>query len=128
MNAHTTSVTIRCLPEKAFQYISKIENLLSWAPGFADSVRFDGGKWMAKKGTSLFETRIVSDEGHGTIDFHIIPVPGVVIVAPSRVVANGREAEYVFTLFQSSGMDDASFANLIDDMREEFRTLKRLLE
>lgn len=128
MNAHTTSVTIQCTPDKAFQYISKIENLLSWAPGFADSISFEGGKWMAKKGPSVFEARIVSEERYGTIDFHVIPAPGVFMAAPSRVVANGPNTEYVFTLFQFPGMDDASFAKLIEDMREEFRTLKRLLE
>jgi hypothetical protein len=90
MKANTIAVTIKCTPEKAFQYISNIKNLLVWAPAFADSITNEGVRWIAKKGKNIFEARIVSDERYGIVDFQIIPAPGVLDVFPSRVVANGQ--------------------------------------
>jgi hypothetical protein len=129
MKANTIAVTIKCTPEKAFQYISNIKNLLVWAPAFADSITNEGGRWIAKKGKNIFEARIVSDERYGIVDFQIIPAPGVLDVFPSRVVANGPDTEYVFTLFQTPGMDDEVYAQTLEEMlNHELENLKRLLE
>lgn len=129
MKADTIAVTIKCTPEKAFQYISNIKNLLVWAPAFADSITDQDGRWIAKKGENTFEARIVSDEHYGIVDFQIIPAPGILDVFPSRVVANGPDAEYVFTLFQTPRMDDEAYAQILEEMlNHEFGNLKRLLE
>lgn len=128
MNTRTITVTIKSTPEKAFQYVSDIKNLLNWAPAFADSITDQGDRWIAKKGQKTFEVRIASNERYGIVDFQRIPTSGTLIVSPSRVVANGPDAEYIFTLFQAPGMDDETFAQTINGMSHEFETLKKVLE
>ena len=128
MNAQTRTVTIKTTPEKAFQYLSRVENLLSFAPVFAESISDDNGRWIAKRGAETFELKIVSDPHWGVVDFHIIPAPGILTIAPSRVVPNGPDTEYIFTLFQATNMDDQTYQQTVNAMRGEFELLRVALE
>jgi len=42
------------------------------------------------------------------------------------VVANGSQAEYVFTLFQGPGVDDEAFEQTITGMEHELATLRTI--
>jgi hypothetical protein len=47
---------------------------------------------------------------------------------PARVVANGRGAEFLMTVFQPSEVADADFDQVLAAVTTEFATLKDVLE
>ncbi|WP_225308522.1 hypothetical protein [Hypericibacter terrae] len=54
--------------------------------------------------------------------------PGVEILIPLRVVANGSGSEVALTLFRLPGMSDEKFAADADWVRRDLERLKALLE
>ena len=74
------------------------------------------------------EFRIDAESRCGIVDFLICPAPGVEMSVRSRVVPNGRGSEYVFTQFQTPGMDGETFEQNIQALKHELVMLRALLE
>lgn len=128
MRSGTVTCTLLTSRDTAFNFIADVGNLLLWAPAFADAIRLEGDCWIAQKANTQFEVRISADARTGTIDFEKLRDGEVFAISPSRLLHNGRDAEYVFTFFQTEGMPDDVFHSTLEAMADEFLTLKRLLD
>lgn len=126
MLSDTKAVTLPAAFDEAFAFLAEPENLPRWAIGFARGIRREGDQWIVQTGHGEVPIRYVSDPDRGTIDFHMIPAPGVDVVAYSRLVPNGDGAEYVFTQFQGPGMSDEVFAGQRQALAEELAILPAL--
>ena len=128
MKAKTYSTTIACDPKKAFDFIAQPENLPRWATGFCRKIVRDAQHWIVDSPQGKIRMRYVTDEKTGVIDFYMSPAPGVEGLAASRVVPNGKEAEYLFTLFQAPEVSDELFEKQGQVLQEELANLKSILE
>jgi hypothetical protein len=128
MRSDTQTATIDSAPKDVVAFVGQVENLPRWAIGFAKAVRRDENRWIVTTGQGEVAISVEVDETVGTVDFHLEPAPGVEAVAFARVVPNGRGAEFIFTQFQQSGVDDDTFDQLVTAVGHELVALKALLE
>ncbi len=128
MRSDTQAIYIHADPKDVFEFLAEPENLPRWAVGFCRAIRKEGRRWIAQTAQGEVEIQYATDPATGVIDFHILPAPGVEMVAYSRVVPNGNSAEYVFTQFQESGMPDHVFESNIAALKEELVVLKALMQ
>jgi hypothetical protein len=56
LSSRTLSVSIRCSPDKVYEFVTNPENLPKWAQGLGRSVRKQGPDWIVETdfGTDLF--------------------------------------------------------------------------
>jgi len=87
-----------------------------------------GGRSTPPQGPA--EIRILADAATGVVDheFRDPDDPEEVATVPARVVANGRGAEFLMTVFQPSEVADADFDQVLAAVTTEFATLKDVLE
>ncbi|MGH7702789.1 MAG: SRPBCC family protein [Gemmatimonadales bacterium] len=128
MRSHTEAVTLSVSRETGFDFLSDPEALPLWAVGFCRSIRREGNRWLVGTAHGEMEIEFRTDRARGTIDFHMLPAPGVESVAYSRLVPNGSGAEYVFTFFQAPGMTDDLFQNQVTALGEELQVLKGVVK
>jgi hypothetical protein len=76
------------------------------------------------------EIRIRADAATGVLDhdFRDPDHPGWMATVPARVVANGRGADFVMTIFQPLELDDEAFDRELAVIATELTTLKEVLE
>ncbi len=127
--SNTQSISIDAPPEAVLELVADATRLPEWAPDFAHTVRADGAAWII--GTGDAEVRIVVrvSQIHGTVDF-LVPglPPGVEAGAFSRVVANGRGSEYMFTQFFADELSDAEIARRKLVVADELQAVRALCE
>ena len=128
MRSDTQSVTIAAAPGQVLAFVADGANLPRWAIGFARSVRPGPSGWIVGTAQGEVPTAIAADEGTGTVDFRMEPVPGVAATAYARVMPNGDGAEFVFTQLQQPGVPDELFDQLVAAVGHELVSLKALLE
>ena len=128
MRAETRTISIDARPDKLVAYLSDITNLPRWAIGFAKAVRRADAGWLVQTGAGEIAIRIASDTATGVVDFWMTPVPGVDVLAASRVIPRGAGSEYVFTQFQGAGMSDDIFTKNVRALEHELTVLKALVE
>lgn len=127
MRSHTQSVSLPGRPEDVFAFLADPENLPRWAVGFCRSIRRDGAeRWLVETPGGDVPVRYVTNPELGTIDFHMDIAPATEAIAYSRVMANGEDAEYVFTQFQTDGMPDAVFNGQVSALAEELHVLQAI--
>lgn len=128
MISNTQSITLSCSAERVFDFVSRPENLPQWATGFCRRIRREAEGWIAETPQGEIAVELVTEPEHGVVDYHLSPAPGVCAVAPSRVVANGEGAEYIFTQFRAPNMPAEIFDRQVETLREELQQLKQILE
>jgi len=128
LKSKTQTVSIRCPTQKAYEFISNLENLPKWAPAFAKSIAQTGGQWVIQTDQGPVGIRMCEKNSFGVVDHYVSPAPGVEIYVPMRIVANGSECEAIFTLFQMPGMTEERFAQDTELVRRDLNTLKQILE
>jgi hypothetical protein len=129
MRSDTQSVTIDAPLDQVFALVANPDRLPDWAIGFAQAVTpRPGGGWTVRTATGEVGLEVESDSVRGTVDFHMEPVPGVRLVAWSRVVGDHRHSHFVFTQAQAPGMPDEMFDAQVEALRHELSVLKARLE
>lgn len=128
MRADTQTVTIQADPRQVLRFVSDGTNLPRWAIGFAKSVAQDGDRWLVTTGQGEVPTTILVDEEVGTVDFHMEMGATGESAAFTRVLPNGPGTEFVFTQFQTDGVPDEVFDQLVAAVGHELTALKALLE
>jgi hypothetical protein len=126
----TEAITIPATATHVFHFIADPQNLPSWAVGFCRAIRRDADtddRWIVTTPQGEMPIRFATNELLGTIDFHLMPAPGVELVAYSRVVPNLEGAEYVFTQLQAAGMSDDVFEGQIRALIDELQVLRGLI-
>ncbi|HLU61767.1 MAG TPA: SRPBCC family protein [Gammaproteobacteria bacterium] len=123
------SVSIACPPQRVYEYAADPANLAHWASGVGASIHQEDGRWLVDvpDGTQA-EIRFTPRNSHGILDHEVILADGSVVPVPMRVVANGKGAEIIFTLFRLPGMSEAEVERDLATIREDLGRLKRILE
>jgi hypothetical protein len=128
MRADTQTIFIQAAPTKIVEFLADPQNLPRWAVGFAKAVRNENGRWRVTTGAGDMGISIEADARSGVVDFIMSPAPNVEVAARSRVVSNGRGAEYLFTQFQSPEMPNEAFEKSVRTLQHELTVLRVLLE
>lgn len=122
------SVSIRRDWREVYAFIADPRNLSLWAAGLGSSVRQVGGEWWAKTERGEVRVRFAAPNEFGVLD-HVVTIgPGVEVIVPMRVVANGEGCEVIFTLYRLPGMSDEKFDEDAGLIEQDLDTLKRVLE
>lgn len=128
-NATTLAVSIARPPHVVYDFVRDAANLPRWAPAFCRAARREGEGWVVETpdGEEM-PIRFAARNEHGVLDHVVSPAPGVEVLNPMRVVANGGGSEVTFTLFQAPDATDEAFARDAGMVERDLRTLKRVLE
>lgn len=112
-----------------FDYLSRIENLPSWANEFARELKYEDGRAKVVNGLGEFYFSIDADPITGVIDMYAGPSPDELSLFPTRVVGlpDGRSA-YTFTMLKSPEMPDELFESQYESLRREFDNIRRHFE
>jgi hypothetical protein len=129
----TRSVTIDRPVGDVHAFLSDAGNWPQWAivNVLAVEPSDEPGWWTMATPDGPGEIRIHADAGSGVLDhdFRFDPNdPTAIATVPARVVANGRGAEFLMTIFQPAEVDDDEFDRLLTSLETELATLKQVLE
>jgi hypothetical protein len=128
----TQSVTIDRPAEEVHAFLSNAANWPRWAVVnvLAAEPGNEPGWWRIATPEGPGEIRIRADVTTGVIDhdFRDPDDPTWIATVPARVVANGRGADFVMSIFQPPGMDEEAFDRWLAVTATEFTTLKEVLE
>jgi uncharacterized protein YndB with AHSA1/START domain len=128
----TQTVTIDLPARDVHAFLSDAANWPRWAVVnvLAAEPAHEPGWWRIATPDGPGEMRIRADAPTGVLDhdFRDPDEPGWMATVPTRVVANGRGADFVMTIFQPPELGDEAFDRLLADTATELATLKELLE
>jgi hypothetical protein len=127
VRSDTQSITINARPSDVLAFVGNGANLPRWAIGFAKSVRPAEDGWVVTTGQGDVPTTVAVHEAAGTVDFRMEP-KGAEATAFARVLPNADGSEFLFTQFQSPGMPDELFDQLVAAVGHELVALKALVE
>ncbi|HEV2699755.1 MAG TPA: hypothetical protein VGU90_17310 [Terriglobales bacterium] len=130
MNTRTQTVTLDTPKERAFAFLSQVENLPKWATLFCRELRKtkDGRYKVVTPGGEIF-FRIEADPGSGVIDMYGGPSEDQMAYWPARVVGMpGSRSLFIFTAFQYPGVKDEEFAQQCEGLKQEFPHIKAAME
>jgi len=128
LRCKTLSVSIERAPRHVYAFVSNPENLPKWATALCRSVRKSEGEWIVETPDGPMRIKFVGHNEFGVLDHYVNPAPGLQMLNPMRVVANGSGSEVLFTLFQSPNMSEEKFAEDARLVERDLRTLKDVLE
>jgi len=128
----TQTVTIDRPASDVHAFLSDAANWPRWAVVnvLAAEPADEPGWWRIATADGPAEIRIRADAGTGVLDhdFRDPDDPGWMATVPARVVANGRGADFMMTIFQPLELGDDAFDRLLADAATELTTLKEVLE
>lgn len=129
MNTNTHTLPLAASKDKAFAFLSKIENLPKWATRFCKELKKDAAgrhKIVTPQGEIFF--RIEADARTGVIDMYGGPTPDAMAYWPTRVVERpGHGSLFIFTAMQYPGVPDAEFAAQCEGLKAEFEHIRASL-
>jgi hypothetical protein len=128
MSSRTLSVSIRCSPDKVYEFVTDPQNLPQWAQGLGQSVRKQGSDWVVDTPQGLMKIRFADQNRFGVMDHYVTTATGVEVYVPMRVLANGSGSEVIFTLFRLPDMSDEQYAEDRQMVERDLKALKDLLE
>jgi hypothetical protein len=130
MNTNTHTLPLAASKDKAFAFLSKIENLPKWAIRFCKELRQDEAgrhRIVTPQGEIFF--RIEADARTGVIDMYGGPGPDAMAYWPARVVERpGHGSLFIFTAMQYPGVPDADFAAQCEGLKAEFEHIRACVE
>lgn len=128
MKSKTLSISIAAAPDRVYAFVSNPENLPKWAHGLGSSVMRAEDAWIVQTRLGPVTLQFVAPNTLGVLDHRVCLPQGLEITNPMRVVPNGDGSEILFTLFHTANLSDAQFASDAKLVKNDLRTLKRLLE
>jgi hypothetical protein len=126
--ARTLSVSIDRDWREVYEYASQPQNLRHWASGLGSDLVPSGAEWTARGPEGPIRICFSAPNDLGVLDHVVTVAPGVEILVPIRVMANGDGSEVVLTLFRQPGMSDEKFAADADWVKRDLEKLKALIE
>jgi hypothetical protein len=128
----TQSITLDRPARDVHAFLSDAANWPRWAVVnvLAAEPAHEPGWWRIATAQGSGEIRIHADAATGVLDhdFRDPDEPGWMATVPARVVANGRGADFVMTIFQPLELDDEAFDRELAVIATELTTLKEVLE
>jgi hypothetical protein len=130
MNTSTHTLTLTAPRDRAFDFLSRIENLPKWATLFCRELKPVAGgrhKVITPQGEIFF--RIEGDPRTGVIDMYGGPSEVAMAHWPTRVIPLGdAQSMFIFTALQYSGISNEDFASQCQGLESEFPHIKAHLE
>ena len=128
MSSRTVTAVLPVSKQRAFDYLSDIDNLPRWATEFAREMEVIDGRHVVRNGLGQFLFDIRADADSGVIDMYAGPTEDAMAIFPTRVVGlpDGRSA-FSFTMFQGPEMTDELFEQQYQSLRREFENIEREL-
>lgn len=121
------SVTINKPALEVYNYASNPENWSEWM-AFIQSVTKENDTWYAMSDWGRIKVEFVSENNFGIMDHWVTTSGGMKIYNPVRIIENGEGSEFIFTLFQLPHMTDKAFEKDEQDIVNDLKSLKKLLE
>ena len=126
MESRTVTAVLDAPKEQVFDYLSRIENLPSWATEFARALKYEDGKAKVVNGLGEFYFAIDADPETGVIDMYAGPTEDELGLFPTRVVElPGGASAYSFTMFRAPGMPEELFESQYRSLLREFENIER---
>ena len=126
MTSRTVTAVLAAPKEQVFDYLSKIENLPSWASEFARELKYEDGKAKIVNGLGEFYFVIEADAETGVIDMYAGPTEDELGLFPTRVVGlPGGTSAFSFTMFQAQGMPDELFESQYQSLLREIENIRQ---
>ena len=128
MNTVTKTVHLNADRDRAFDFLSNIENLPKWASNFCQDVKQEGDDYkIVRQGGELF-FKIASDGATGVVDMYGGPDKEQMAGWPARVMglADGTSL-FAFTCVQFPGVTDEAFADDCVSVDGELEILRNIL-
>ena len=126
MESRTVTAVLDAPKEQVFDYLSRIENLPSWATEFARELKYENGKAKVVNGLGEFYFAIDADPETGVIDMYAGPTEDELGLFPTRVVElPGGASAYSFTMFRAPGMPEELFELQYRSLLREFENIER---
>ena len=126
MQARTVSVTINRPAAGVYDYLADATNFPRWSQ-FLTSMRPDGADWIAGTPEGDVRIRFAERNQFGIVDHHVTVPTGAVVYVPFRVVANGQDAEVLFTIFRLADMTDERFEADVAMVQKDLGNLRQAL-
>jgi hypothetical protein len=122
MNTSTHTLSLTASKERAFAFLSNIENLPKWATIFCKALKRDAqGRYKVVTPTGEIFFRIEADPGTGVVDMHGGPTEQQMAYWPARVVERpGHGSLFIFTAMQYPGISDEEFTAQCAGLEQEF--------
>ena len=125
MESRTVTAVLDAPKEQVFDYLSRIENLPSWATEFARELKYEDGKAKVVNGLGEFYFTIDADPDTGVIDMFAGPAEDELALFPTRVVElPGGASAYSFTMFRAPGMPEELFESQYRSLLREFENIR----
>jgi hypothetical protein len=124
----TLSVAIARPPRAVYDFVYDVGTWPRWATAFCLAAHPDGDGWVIDTVDGPMPLRMTPHNDLGVLDHTVTVAPGVEVLNPMRVVANGDGSEVLFTLFQPPGASDERFRDDARLVRGDLITLKSVLE
>lgn len=123
------TVTIDRPWKDVYETFWRPESFPEWASGLSGSnLTADGDRWTAEGPEGPVRIRFTPHNSFGVMD-HWVELPdGHVVHIPLRIIANGKRAEVMLTLYRQPGMSDQRFADDEAWIRRDLKALKSLAE
>jgi len=130
MNTSTHTLILMASKDRAFDFLSRIENLPKWATLFCQKLEPRAGgrhKVVTPQGEIFFH--IEGDSRTGVIDMYGGPTEAAMAHWPTRVIPLGdNESLFIFTALQYPGISDDDFAAQCRGLESEFPHIKAHVE
>lgn len=127
MHNRTLSITVAADREEVFAWISRLETLPVWAPGFCLALRQEGKLWRATTPLGDLHVALTADARTGVVDLFFGVQPDEMTLMPMRVVSQPHGAAVICTLFQPADWPDELFGLLYETLLGALRGLARRL-
>ena len=125
MISRTVTAVLDAPKVDVFDYLSRVENLPSWATEFARELKYEDGKAKVVNALGELYFRIDADPETGVIDMYAGPSEEELALFPTRVVAlGGSKSAYSFTMFKAPGTPDELFESQYESLRREFDNIR----
>lgn len=125
MVARTVTAVLDAPKMEVFAYLSRIENLPSWATEFARELKYEDGQPKVVNGLGEFYFSIDADPATGVIDMYAGRTLDALSLSPTRVVGlPGGQSAYTFTMVKSAEMPDELFQSQYESLRREFDNIR----
>lgn len=112
VESRTLSISIDRDWQQVYDAMWRPQDFARWASGLSRSpLKEDGTGWWKTDGPEgPIRVRFTEHNAFGVMDHTVDIGDGTEVYVPMRVVANGKGAEILFTLFRQPGMSDEKFA------------------
>jgi uncharacterized glyoxalase superfamily protein PhnB len=123
MKNRTITVTVAADRDVVFAFLSRLENLPTWAPAVCSDLRRESGLWRAATmaGEMVFES--VSDVRSGVVDLLVGSKPDEMALLPIRIVTRPHGSAVTCTLFQPADWADELYEMYYDALLHGMRGL-----